>query len=419
MHVQQRLFQEGISEFRHITSIEGDILQWPQRAVDDLAPGWQRACTKLVSNPLPIALPLHQSPKKQLVYVTSLPLQEGSTIWQLEMTRAQQVQRWLPGELTISARHAFRYNRGRNRGLLANIFHSEPPQNVVLTQLVTAPNRGHDANRLPTEVLGSVFDPIGQTVLYTWRNGAEIFTADTRQLRLLQSPAAEPLHIGPHKWTVEFSWTPRPSLLWNPLWKSYRAEIENCFLWQIMYRIPATDQWRFPLAGETQPETWCTRCQGRALEDVTHCFWACPKSMEIWDWIRMLVQRAVQSQTSYVTLTAPHVLLGRNLPAHYKISNRWWSTIRAAALWQIWKLRCARCMDHKPSSALILRSKIWHRLQVYLRETWQSYRLELDSGQISVQTAKNHMTARFGDDALVFTFTGRKLILPVSPPRAP
>lgn len=74
-------------------------------------------------------------------------------------------------------------------------------------------------------------------------------------------------------------------------------------------------------------------------------------------------------------------------------------------------------MDHKPSSTHILQSKIWHRLKLYLCEAWQVYRLELDTGQISLQTAHNHMLANLGDDFMVFMFRGRQVLLPVLPPR--
>lgn len=215
--------------FRHISSIEGEILDWSNIVVTNLSPTWQHAYNKLVSNLAPIAIPVWPAPKEMLVFVATLPLQEGSTVWQFKMTRAQRVQQWLPSELTLSAKHAFWYNE-----LLAHLFHSEPPRDAVLTQLVLAPNRNHEANKFSTTILGSVFDPIGHTIQYIWRDGSEIFSTNTRQHRLFQSPAFGPPHIGPHKWIVEFSWLPHQSLLlallWAPLWKNYWVEVENCFL---------------------------------------------------------------------------------------------------------------------------------------------------------------------------------------------
>lgn len=132
----------------------------------------------MVDNLRPIQLPDHLATKKLLVYVASLPLQEDSTIWKFEMTRTQWAQRWLPGELMLSAWNSFRYSRGK----LAHRFHSEHPQNVVLTQLISTPNRHVDASAYPTHILRLIFDPIGQTAQYFRRDDTKFFVAGTRQL---------------------------------------------------------------------------------------------------------------------------------------------------------------------------------------------------------------------------------------------
>lgn len=85
------------------------------------------------------------------------------------------MQRWLPREINLSARHAFHYTKG----LLSHVFHSEHPRDIVLTQLVSMPNRNYQAQMFPTVILGSVFDQIGQTTQYLWRNKIEIYSADT------------------------------------------------------------------------------------------------------------------------------------------------------------------------------------------------------------------------------------------------
>lgn len=162
MSVQQWLLQEGITSFHHISSIEGHILEWPNHALIDLNPTWQRAYTKMVSNLTPISLPDRPVPKRQLVYVASLPLVENSTIWQIKMTRAERLQRWLPSELAISARNVFRYSKG----LLSHMFHSGPPRNRVLMQLISAPNTNHAAQQFPIAILSSVFEFVGQTNQY-------------------------------------------------------------------------------------------------------------------------------------------------------------------------------------------------------------------------------------------------------------
>lgn len=146
------------------------------------------------------------------------------------------------------------------------------------------------------------------------------------------------MHIGPYMWLHAFNWQPQQKELWLPLWKDFRAAIKNCFLWQLLCHIPATNHWRFPLAGQTDPLTWCERCTDNQIEDILHCFWKCPGSVAVWSWINVLVQRSTPNQSSVVSLIAPEVLLGKRLLTHYKISGRWCDNIRAATIWQIWKI---------------------------------------------------------------------------------
>lgn len=131
------------------------------------------------------------------------------------------------------------------------------------------------------------------------------------------------------------------------------------------------------------------------------------------------MQNSVQAQSLFVILMTSHALLGKKLPSHYKIPERWWNIGCAATIWQIWKVRCIRYLEHKPSSALIIWSKIWHRLKIYLLESWHGYKAEIDMGQLTIYTVQNRMLAHFGNDPLVFGFKGNSLLLSILPPHAP
>lgn len=144
-----------------------------------------------------------------MVYVAAFLLLNNSKVWQFELTCAERIQHWLPYELTLSIRQAFRYSGG----MLSHQFYTEPPRDRVLTQLVTTPNRNYTMQQSPIMVLGSVFDPVGQITQYLWKDGLEIFVANTHQLCLMQALDPGPLHIGPYKWTIEFTWFPQQSSL--------------------------------------------------------------------------------------------------------------------------------------------------------------------------------------------------------------
>lgn len=93
--------------------------------------------------------------------------------------------------------------------------------------------------------------------------------------------------------------------------------------------------------------------------------------------------------------------------------------MRMTIVWQIWKIHYNRCLDHKPSSALIIRAKIWLRLKLYLQEAWQAIRQEVDLGLITLNTAQHRMTARFGEDSMVYSSRGQVLMLLILPPHVP
>lgn len=76
-------------------------------------------------------------------------------------------------------------------------------------------------------------------------------------------------HVALRKWTAQLG-TPVPSNVWNMTWIGFWSAAENTFLWQIRYRIPATQRWRLPGRQAADPETWCSRCSLQVTEDLLH-----------------------------------------------------------------------------------------------------------------------------------------------------
>lgn len=65
-----------------------------------------------------------------------------------------------------------------------------------------------------------------------------------------------------------------PQSIWTSTWLAYRAPCENVFLWQVAYRVIATQKWHFPTKFVQDESTWGMRCNQGILEDITHCLWA-------------------------------------------------------------------------------------------------------------------------------------------------
>lgn len=90
--MQQHLLQEGLSTFYHVTSVDGQLLDWDHKVVLDLAPTWQQSYNKIISNLQPIWVLMARSTTMMQVFFASIPLQEDNGVWQYEMTRQQRLQ---------------------------------------------------------------------------------------------------------------------------------------------------------------------------------------------------------------------------------------------------------------------------------------------------------------------------------------
>lgn len=116
---------------------------------------------------------------------------------------------------------------------------------------------------------------------YSWTDGTKILNSSTAQLRLLQVQARIKRHGALSMWMAQLG-RPIPEDFWQVTWINYRSAAENTFLWQLIYRIPATNKWRLCAQPANDQETWCVRCQLQAPEDIFHCIWDCPTWKEWW-----------------------------------------------------------------------------------------------------------------------------------------
>lgn len=63
-----------------------------------------------------------------------------------------------------------------------------------------------------------------------------------------------------HIWRFWQLGRPVPAEVWHATWVTYRSEAENTFLWQLLYRISATNRWQYPDRPASDPVPWCSRC---------------------------------------------------------------------------------------------------------------------------------------------------------------
>lgn len=88
---------------------------------------------------------------------------------------------------------------------------------------------------------------------YRWQDGTPLLHSSTAQLRLLQVHGQAAAHSALHKWNRQLG-TPVPDEIWISTWLPFRSAAENT-LWQLVYRIPATNHWRHPDRPASDPDT--------------------------------------------------------------------------------------------------------------------------------------------------------------------
>lgn len=182
---------------------------------------------------------------------------------------------------------------------------------------------------------------------YTWKDGRGIFETDTTHLRLLLNPPVTEMHVGLQKWAKFSVQVPPPKALWTDTWKPFRAAKINCFLWQLIYRIPATNVCRWPKLPRTHEDTHYKRFTNREAKEINHCFWECPKVHGIWRWVEFMLQQMTTHPQDRIWLTLGQTLVGVPMEDTVMVPEKWWVVLHAASIWYIWIARNVKTRQNK------------------------------------------------------------------------
>lgn len=254
---------------------------------------------------------------------------------------------------------------------------------------------------------------------YRWKDEVEFFNTSTSHLRSIQiTPEGLP-HKRVRQWQTLFRVDLHLPSLWRETWIPMRSSTENCFLWQLIYRVPATQHWRFPDLPPTDCRTWCTRCEMNVMEDIVHCIWQCPISRETWRWVNYLLSISMPLGDRSPLIRSAHVFVALGFPYNSGIPKTLWTILRAATAWHIWKNRCTHYMEGTPSQAATIIHKVWSRLRIYLRQSWISLTQKIRRGQLTQEDAIAHMSRSFGSNPDVWAIHEHRLQVPPVPPRPP
>lgn len=164
-------------------------------------------------------------------------------IWQFQLPAARLTGAWIPFMDRSSPDHTFRLEGNKLRPTR----HCCPDSETILSRVMVSSN----ANARTRQKLGPWIDDNPMTQ-YQWVDGTPLVESSTAQLRSIQVHHAAQPHGALRKWTEELG-RPIPDDVWQFTWMDFRSAAENTFLWQILYRILATQRWRFPERAREDP----------------------------------------------------------------------------------------------------------------------------------------------------------------------
>lgn len=410
---QDTLIRAGFRLMADVTNPNGTLKGWGEGPDQVLNSRTRPAYERLIHG-------LHHPPilcddrhRTLTAYVEAPVPGRGTIIWELSVPRMFLSHRGL----TVNSHHSIKRVFEVTPHFMLPIPNCPMPEYQHVERVII--RRVERGGKLRSIRIGRPVADLRFTLQFKWRDGVEFFNTSTPHLRSLLTL----IDARPHKricqWQTFFQLELNLPSLWRDTWLPFRSMSENCFLWQMLYRIPATQHWRFPGLPPTDRQTWCTRCDTHEMEDIVHCIWSCPVSREVWKWVNFLLCFSTTHTDRSPLLRSTHVFVAEAFPIHFRIPTHLWAILRAAAAWAIWKDRCNHFLEGSQSSSISIIHKIWFRLRTYLRQSWFDHLTKIRGGRMNLTQAIDHMSELFGSNPEVWAVHAEKLQIPPVPPRPP
>jgi hypothetical protein len=337
---QRQIRRKGFDVVEDIVDESGRIILWEEKGMFDIPRSCKRAYEVLTTNLKETPILCDSAEKKVAVYMQEMG---GLRVWEYSIPKVNVTRLWHLQSVRPSPVRSFILN-GENLVKVENLV---PIQNTPMRRILVGKqyNRGCDlANKVR---FGEFYGNLRFASQYEWVDGTEFLNTSTQHLRIIQAkPRATQKSL--KRWEEEENWTPDYAQIWRETWCSFQAAKENCFLWQLLYRTPATQRWRKPkLSGDADKLT-CTRCNLGAVEDIKHCIWSCPNSAGVWEWSQKILRLAAADDS--ITLDHRQIFLAEEIKGRRDFPKKFWQLLRAVTSWSIWKSRCGHFMEGKKST---------------------------------------------------------------------
>lgn len=341
---QHRLRSFGICYVRDILTPNGQLQDWADLDLDHNDTACRRAYHALRAN-LRIDPQSDQLPGPHWVFFGKDASGYGGRIWQFDVQQQYLSCDWPRICDTYQPVCTF----VNYAGSIQNSPRSDIPNMAALHWvLLRLPTGKKDRRRH----YGAWSPERGFLIQYHWSDLTPLLATSTSQLPSLQARQLYKPHLALRKWEGQLACHIPPEV-WHKISVKFWGANENIFLWQLVYRVIATQRWRLPSLPATDASTWCTRCDGQLREDITHCIWSCPSSFRCWEWGMdlLLAISANHHRTGglQITLSPAHVFLGQPLPVEWQIPRRFWQVLRVVLCWQVWKSRNEHFMANRRS----------------------------------------------------------------------
>lgn len=410
---QRSLTHAGFCTMNDVTNRDGLMMAWdsgPHQLLSvRLRPAYERLLGGLHHQPV-LCPDRHM---ESIVHMEALVPDRGTFIWEFCLPRMQVVNHWYTNGALYPPKRVFALS---HQSLIPVPFFPLPDQCEPSRVLVRIIDQQGTTKRTR---IGRPLADLRFALQYRWRDKIEFFNTCTSHLRSIQLREERQPHRRICQWQELFRLDLHLPTLWKETWLPFRSMSENCFLWQLLYRIPATQHWRFPQLPAADQRTWCTRCNSQVMEDILHCIWYCPISREVWKWVNYIISISANQSTQYPLIHPAHIFVAKAFQRNFGIPEKLWQILRAASAWIIWKERCKHFIEGSPSTSASGINMIWSRVRTYIRQAWLDNLRRIRLGQLSQTEAIAHMSRSFGNSSEVWSIHEDKLQIPPVPPRPP
>ncbi|KAG0585602.1 hypothetical protein KC19_2G024500 [Ceratodon purpureus] len=236
------------------------------------------------------------------------------------------------------------------------------------------------------------------------KHTCEKFTAlKGRKLLSPRTCLTRPINL---KWAGQVPLNFQPD--WKAVWSSSRPRKEAAFLWSLIHKAVAVNEWRHRAIPAIS--ALCDGCTSGTPETILHCFYACEPAARAWHFAATVLHLSARSPWSPSPRPLPtwdQCILGVDLPNELQESQVLWSLIRGATLWVIWIQRNQRVFHNNLWPVTVLEQQLWDAFLDLAHVAWNKISWCEENQPQGITRATEEFRTTWLPVGLFFTLTER------------